>query len=83
MTRQGHKLTRRFVFDGRAIARRRGERTQRELARSVGITQAHVSRLENSGCDCGLLTFADLAAALGCTPGELLSECLKPNRGSP
>lgn len=48
--------------------------TQVQLAEKVGISQAHISRLENGDDSVSLKLLAELAQALGVRPSDLLMD---------
>jgi transcriptional regulator with XRE-family HTH domain len=62
------------VGDRVRSARSRAGISQSELAIETGIQQAQVSRLERGHHSPRLYTLKRVAAALGCTPSELLSD---------
>lgn len=63
-----------MLFDiGRRIAELRAARglTQEQLAERLGIDPTHLQKIEGGRLNVTVRTLVTLAAALGCTPGEL------------
>jgi transcriptional regulator with XRE-family HTH domain len=54
--------------------RERKALSQRDLARTAGVTQATLSRIESGGADARPSTARKLAVALGVPPSELMDE---------
>jgi len=54
--------------------------SQATLGKKVGMTQAHIARLESGKCDAQLTTVARLADALGVNPKTLFDVILKSQR---
>ena len=59
---------------GRAIQRHRGERSQEDLARSLGVSQASISSWEHGGVDLTCYQVNSIELALGLRPGTLLRD---------
>ncbi len=51
--------------------RREAGLTQTQMARTLGVSQPTLNRLENAGQNTTLRTLAQLCRALGCEPGDL------------
>jgi DNA-binding XRE family transcriptional regulator len=60
-----------FVADKVRALREAANKTQTELARDAGLTQSHISRIENAELSPSHHTVEKLAAALGVQPGEI------------
>lgn len=55
------------------LRNRRGDKTQREFARRLGVSVATVNRLEKGYQNVSLSTLAKLCARLKCDIGELFT----------
>jgi len=53
---------------------RRGQMTQRDFARKLGLNQSVIARIESKNENVTLKTLQHLAIALNCKVGELLDE---------
>ena len=56
---------------GRHLRERRGDMTQREFARKLGISQATLNKLENHNQNVTLKTLETIARRLRCDIGDL------------
>jgi transcriptional regulator with XRE-family HTH domain len=65
-----------LVAFGRAVRRQRvrQQRSVRELARAVGITEQRLVRIEAGRCDVRYEQLLDLARSLDLTPAELVRD---------
>jgi transcriptional regulator with XRE-family HTH domain len=59
--------------------RERAFLTQAELGQRAGMSEVTISRLESSGQSARISTVRKLAAALGVTPAELVSDEVEGN----
>lgn len=72
----------RLVFAEKLIAARRAAGlTQVQLADVSGISQSHISHLENATWEPRLVTILALCRALGVSPTDLLPTTGKPDDG--
>lgn len=62
----------------RKVARERGT-TAAALARRLGLYRSNISALDAGTRACSLRALAQVAAALGCSPGELLERVPEGN----
>ncbi|MHB1835333.1 MAG: helix-turn-helix transcriptional regulator [Solirubrobacteraceae bacterium] len=65
-----------LVAFGRAVRRQRvrQQRSVRELARAVGVTEQRLVRIEAGRCDVRYEQLLDLARSLDLTPAELVRD---------